>query len=30
MNNEIKEYTIDRFEGDFCVFCEDRDTMERW
>ena len=22
MNNEIKEYTIDRFEGDFAV-CED-------
>ena len=27
MNNEIKEYTIDRFEGDFAV-CEDRDTGE--
>ena len=25
MNNEIKEYTIDSFEGDFAV-CEDRDT----
>lgn len=27
MNNEIKEYTIDRFEGNFAV-CEDRDTGE--
>mgnify|MGYP003178880552 FL=1 len=27
MNNEIKEYTIDRLEGNFAV-CEDRDTGE--
>lgn len=27
MNNEQKEYTIDRFEGDFAV-CEDRETGE--
>lgn len=27
MNNEIKEYTIDRFEENFAV-CEDRDTGE--